>query len=98
MEEIFLNIKKGNSIAASFEKSLLFDDLTIRLLYTAEQTNNYEIILNNITLYYKQKFNESIKNFSSILEPIIIFIISLVVLWLILAVMLPIWNLSSIIQ
>ncbi len=98
MEEIFTNIKKGNSIAASFEKSLLFDDLTIRLLYTAEQTNNYEIILNNITLYYKQKFNESIKNFSSILEPIIIFIISLVVLWLILAVMLPIWNLSSIIQ
>ena len=98
MENILINIKNGNSIAKSFENSLLFDDLTIRLLYTAEQTNSYETILNNITLYYKQRFTNSIKNFSSILEPIIIFAISIIVLWLILAVMMPIWNISSILK
>lgn len=98
MKNILINIKNGNSIANSFEKSLLFDDLTIRLLYTAEQTNNYETILNNITTYYKQKFIKSIKLFSSILEPTIVLLISLVVLWLILSVMLPIWNLSSVIS
>ena len=98
MQNILTNIKNGNSIANSFEKSLLFDDLTIRLLYTAEQTTNYEIILNNITTYYKQKFTKSIKLFSSILEPTIILLISLIVLWLILAVMMPIWNLSSVIS
>ena len=98
MEKILIMIKNGNSIASSFESSLTFDDLTIRLLYIAEQTNNYESILNHISSYYKQKFKNSVKIFSSILEPSIIFLISLIVLWIIFAVMLPIWNLSSIIQ
>ncbi|MEA3498862.1 MAG: type II secretion system F family protein [Campylobacterota bacterium] len=95
MDNILTSIKNGNSIAKSFENTLLFDNLTIRLLYTAEQTNSYDKVLNNITTYYKNKFNNSIKLFSSILEPTIIFIISIVVLWLVLAVMLPMWDLSS---
>ena len=98
MEKILIMIKNGSSIAKSFERSFIFDDLTIRLLYIAEQTNNYESILNHISSYYKQKFKNSVKVFSSILQPLIIFLIALIVLWIIFAVMLPIWNLSSIIQ
>ena len=98
MNEIIIKIENGNSISKAFKYSYLFDDLTIRLLYTAQETNNYEQILIDLTLYYKQRLQKSIKLFSSILEPAIIFLISLIVLWLILAVMMPIWNLSSIIS
>ncbi len=98
INDILKQIKNGNSIAKAFEQSELFDDLTVRLLYVAEQTNNYDEVLKDITSYHKESFLKNIKNFSSIVEPVIIFIISLVVLWLILAVMLPIWELSSVIN
>ena len=96
IEEIINDIKNGTPIALSFEKTKLFDDLTIRLLYVAQESNNYEKVLDDIRNYYKVSFNNSIKSFSNTLEPLIIFIISLIILWLVLAVMLPIWNLSSV--
>ena len=70
----------------------------MKLLNTADNTNNYEYILLDITTQYKKRFHKSLKNFSSTIEPLLIFIISLVVLWLILAIMLPIWNLGAVIN
>ena len=98
IKDILKQIKNGTSIANAFENSKLFDSLTIKLLHIAEQTNNYADILNDITNYYKKSFDKSVKDFSTIIEPLIVFIISLIVLWLILAVMMPIWNLSSSLQ
>ncbi|MDC0932398.1 type II secretion system F family protein [Arcobacteraceae bacterium] len=98
MERVLLDIKNGISISESFERSNLFDNLTMKLLNTADNTNNYETILSDITIQYKKQFHKSLKNFSSSIEPMLIFIISLVVLWLILAIMLPIWNLGTVIN
>jgi type IV pilus assembly protein PilC len=98
MERVLLDIKNGISISESFERSNLFDNLTMKLLNTADNTNNYETILSDITIQYKKQFHNSLKNFSSSIEPMLIFIISLVVLWLILAIMLPIWNLGTVIN
>ena len=98
MDKVVLNIKNGISISDAFERSKLFDNLTMKLLNTADNTNNYEYILLDITVQYKKRFHKSLKNFSSTIEPMLIFIISLVVLWLILAIMLPIWNLGAVIN
>jgi len=98
MDKVVLNIKNGISISEAFARSDLFDNLTMKLLNTAENTNNYEYILLDITAQYKKRFHKSLKNFSSTIEPMLIFIISLVVLWLILAIMLPIWNLGAVIN
>jgi len=98
MQKVLINIKNGISISESFKKSNLFDNFTMKLLSTADNTNNYELILLDITVQYKKRFYKSLKNFSSTIEPLLIFFISLIVLWLILAIMLPIWNLGSIIN
>ena len=98
MERIILNIKNGISISESFERSALFDKLTMKLLNTADNTNNYESILGDIAIQHKKRFQRSLKNFSSTIEPLLIFLISLIVLWLILAIMLPIWNLGTVIN
>ncbi len=95
MKNILKDIKNGSSVANAFENTKLFDDLTIRLLYTAQHTNNYEKVLKDITMLYKKRFDDSIKKFSSIIEPSIILLISLVVLWLVLAVMVPMWDISN---
>jgi len=96
MNNILSNIKNGASIAQSFEDTKLFDNLAIKLLYTAQHTNQYELILHDITSFYKQRFQDSLKNFSTLIEPVMVLLISLVVLWLILAIMLPVWNMGAV--
>jgi type II secretory pathway component PulF len=92
---ITFDIKNGISISKAFEKTKLFDHLTIKLLSTAEHTTQYETILQDIAIYYKNKFQMSLKVFSSYIEPLIIMCIAMVVLWLMLAIMLPIWNMNT---
>jgi len=98
MQRITLQIKNGISISEAFKQSELFDSLTMKLLHIADSTNNYEGILTDITIQHKKRFHKSLKNFSSTIEPMLIFLISLIVLWLILAIMLPIWNLGAVIN
>jgi len=98
IDEILLNIKNGISISQSFIKTNIFDSLTIKLLHTADNTNKYESILQDITAQYKKRLHKSLQNFSSTIEPLLILVISLIVLWLILAIMLPIWDLGSVIN
>lgn len=95
MKKIIGDIRSGSSIADAFKNTKIFDDLTIKLLYTAQYTNNYENILNDISNLHKQNFENSIKKFSSFIEPAIILLISMIVLWLVLAVMVPMWDMSS---
>ena len=98
INNILASVKNGSSIAEAFDDTKIFDHLTIKLLYTAQYSNNYELVLSDITTLYKQRFNESLKNFSAIIEPLLILFISLIVLWLVLAIMVPIWDLGSVIS
>ena len=96
IKNIGIGVKNGEDIAQLFSKYPLFDSMIIKLLYTAQNTGKYELVLLDITNYYEKVFNERLKKITSSIEPLMIFIIALVVLWLILAIMVPIWELSSI--
>ena len=96
-ENIIQDINNGYSISRAFEKTNLFDTVTIRLLLTAQKTNKMEIILEDIQKIYQKKLSQNIKLFTTFLEPFLILIISSIVLWLVLAIMTPVWQLSSLI-
>lgn len=96
INKILINITNGSPIAQAFEDTLVFDDFTIKLLYMAQYTNEYESILSDIAIFHKKRFKKSMKNFSSLLEPILILLIATIVLWIVLSIMQPIWQMSSI--
>lgn len=98
IQTILTQIKNGTTISEAFDKTKIFDDLTIKLLFTAENTTQYEQVLNDLTAYYRLRFQESLKSFIAYVEPTIILLIALVVLWLMMAIMLPIWSMSSLLS
>ncbi len=98
LNQIINNIENGSTISKAFEESLLVDNLTIRLLHTAQETNTLPTILSNITTIYKQRLDDNIKYFSSAIGPIFIFILSIFTLWIILAIMLPSLSIGTILN
>jgi general secretion pathway protein F len=95
MEKIISQINNGVTISKAFENSKLFDELTIQLLYTAEYSNNYEKVLKDIMRLYEKRFQQSAREFTSYAEPALLLFIAGIVLWIVLAVMVPVWDLSS---
>ncbi len=94
-EKIISQINNGVTISKAFENSKLFDELTIQLLYTAEYSNNYEKVLKDIMRLYEKRFQQSAREFTSYAEPALLLFIAGIVLWIVLAVMVPVWDLSS---
>ncbi len=98
IEQIINDIQNGATISTAFKNSKLINNLILRLLNTGQETNTLPDILINITNIYKEKLDDSIKYFTLALSPFFVAIIASVVLWLVLAIMLPIWNLNSVLN
>jgi general secretion pathway protein F len=98
LNKILYDINNGISISKAFENRDIFDSITIRLLLTAQKTNTLETILYDLKIIYKEKLTKFMGKFTTFLEPFLIFIISSIILWIVLAIMTPVWQLSSIIK
>lgn len=89
------NIKNGCSIYDSFEKVKLFDEVVLNLLNSGEKSSKMEDALQRIEEYYQQKFTKRIKRFASLIEPLFFAVMMLLILWVMLAIFTPIWNMSE---
>lgn len=92
------DIKDGKDISKAFEDSELFDDLTIRLIHTGEKSNNLVSTLSKIDTIYKERLNNTLQNFITIFEPALIASAALFILWLVLAIFTPIWDIGTILK
>ncbi|MGA1933435.1 type II secretion system F family protein [Arcobacter sp. YIC-464] len=91
-------LKNGKSINLSFQRSELFDSLVLNLISTAEASNTLTLISKEIKDIYKNRFDEKMKKFISYIEPIFLIIIVSLVLWIILAIFIPIWDMGNMIK
>ena len=98
INNILNKIQNGKDIASAFQSSEIFDSLSIRLLYIALKSNDISTQLGSIMQLHEKKLDMNIKIFSSLIGPIYIAFISMFILWLVFALMLPIWNLNSVLN
>ncbi len=88
-------IQSGKSISFAFENSKLFDDLVLRLISIGEQSNSLPITINECEKIYKKRVEDSFKKFVIYIEPLFLILISSFIVWLMLAIFMPIWNLND---
>lgn len=91
-------IKSGKSVRFAFESTKLFDDVTLNLISTGEFTNSLGDVINEIKNIYKKRFDDRLKLFSLLIEPLFFIIIMVLVVWIILAVFVPLWGMSDMLK
>ena len=91
-------LKSGKSVSSAFESTKLFDDITISLLNTGEITNSLDVTINEIKNIYKKRFDEKLKLFALLIEPMFLVIIMALIIWIILAVFVPLWSMGDMLK
>lgn len=89
-------IETGESLSKAMSTCWLFSPLLLQMVRVGEQTGKVELALDQISKFYAQEVEYGLKNISEKIEPILIFIISLMVLVLALGVFLPMWDISTV--
>lgn len=89
------NVREGESIADPLRRSGLFPPVVIQMVAVGEKSGELEKMLLKISDSFERSVDTRITALMSLLEPVIILVMGLVVGFIVIAIMLPILQMSS---
>lgn len=92
------SIQRGSSILQAGTACRLFTGLELQMLSISEETGELGEMLNEIALYYQREVDYDLKHLTDIIEPILLLGIAIIILFLALAVYLPIWSMVKLVH
>ena len=95
LNRIGTGIADGKSMSESIESVGLFPTLVLRMLKVGESTGGIDDALLNVSYFYNRDVTESIERLQSMIEPMMTVVLGLILGWVMLSVLGPIYDLIS---
>lgn len=92
IERAWQQISEGSSISESFKNIGLFPPLVIRMLRVGESSGQMDRSLDNVSYFFDRDINDSIEKMEPVLQTSLMATIGVIVLWLALSVLGPIYD------
>ncbi len=92
------NVKEGKSIASTMKESTIFPPMVIQMMSAGEESGELDDMLVKVSEYYDLEVDYAIGNISSLIEPVLLAFLGVVVLFLMLAIFMPMWDLVKLAQ
>ena len=91
-------IQAGKSLATPLSRSTWFPPMAIQMIAVGEQSGELEKMLNKIADIYEREAESQITVMTSMLEPIMILVMALVVGFMLISILLPIFEMNQLIR
>ena len=95
LQEVGQLISDGQNVTAAFQSVGLFPPLVIRMLRVGENTGGLDVALLNVSYFYNRDVKESIEKVQAMIEPAMTVIVGVILGWVMLAVLGPIYDTIS---
>lgn len=97
LEQVRQDIKEGASFSQALGKFTIFPDFFLQMVRVGEEGGRLDTILQDIADSYEQEIESDLKIISALIEPAIILILGLIIGGMVLAVLLPIFNINALV-
>lgn len=94
LEKIYDGIIGGLPLAQSMSKSNWFPPFMVNMIVVAERGGSLHEALMEVAVFYERELNKTMKIMTSLLEPVMIVVMGLVVGFIVLAMLLPIFEVN----
>lgn len=88
-------VEKGMKLSTALEKFDIFPSLLPQMVAVGEETGKMDEVLSKVSTFFQTESEQSIKGLTTALEPLIMIVLGVGVLFLIMAIIMPIYNLTS---
>lgn len=95
LQLIASSIEEGKSLTEGFKETGQFENIIVQMINAGESSGSLNSMLEKISTYYKNKFQNLVDNVSTMIEPLLIAGIAGFVLLLGLGIFLPMWSLAN---
>jgi general secretion pathway protein F len=91
-------VRRGESLASPLSRNRFFPALVVRMIASGEKSGNLEELLYKTADTYDSEIEVTVSTLTALLEPILILLMGLVVGFIVLAILLPILQMSQAIR
>ena len=92
------NVREGESIAVPLIKSGVFPPMVTRMISVGEKSGQMEKMLSKVAEFYDDQVDAAVSGLTSIIEPLIIGFLGVVVGFIVIALFMPIINITTILK
>lgn len=97
IKELSKKVKAGVALSETLKNDELFPPVVPQMIEVGEQTGELDNMLTNLADYYEEEVDSTVKSISSLIEPVIIVVLALVIGVMLVAIMMPIYQIGKIV-
>lgn len=86
-------VRGGSTITAAFEREAVLDPLLVQMVAVGERSGELDTCLDRLVAFYDDEVPRAVKRLLGVLEPLLLVVAGAVVAFILLAALLPIFNL-----
>jgi len=98
LEQSRESIREGHGMGQTLERSGLFPPLLVEMIKVGERSGDLEQMLERVADNYEREVETSLRQMTTVLEPLMTLVMAGMILFMMLAVLLPIFQLNQLMQ
>src|SRR5215468_4799296 len=98
LNEVGHRVREGESFAASLLARGVFPDVAVKMVEVGESTGALQEMLNSLAEFYDEEIETEVARFITLIEPLILVIMGAVIALVVLALYMPLFELSSVVS
>lgn len=91
-------VREGQGLAATMRARGVFPDVAVKMTEVGESTGSLQDMLNSLADFYDEELETSLERFVSLVEPVLLIVLGIVIAGLLLALYMPLFQLSSVVS
>ena len=91
-------VKDGSTLTVPLEQTGQFPPMVTRMIAAGEQSGNLDTMLEEITRFYNRDIEYTVGKLTRVIEPIMTIVVGGIVLFVLLALYMPIFNLTNVVR
>ena len=95
VDEIKVSVKEGESISVPLSKSTIFPLMVTRMIAIGEKSGQLDKMLSKVAEFYDDQVDTAVEGLTKLIEPLIIGFLGIVVGFIVIALFMPILNMTS---
>jgi len=98
VEKLRESVREGGSLSQQLRQSGVFPPMVVQMISAGEEAGKLDEMLAKVSQYYELEAEYTIKNLSTLIEPVLIITIGGMVLFLALGIFLPMWDMARVVM
>ena len=96
LEIVSSRVREGQSFAAALDARRVFPEVAVKMAEVGESTGALQDMLNTVADFYDEEISTTMERFITLVEPVLLVFMGLVIAGLLLALYMPLFQLSSV--